>query len=172
MASLGPAAVMRYPAGVRALGLLFLAGAAAALAVVLLREPVLGEQWVGLVAFCTVVVVALAVANLELAAVAHRLGPSGIERVTPWRSRVLIRWAEVVVLGWSGSIRAFGLRNRHGERLRLSAQLQGLDRFAALALREVPAEVLDAEPGARARLERLAAGSPPSDPPGYDPFQV
>jgi len=163
---------MRYRAGVRALGLVFLAGAAAALTLVLRRAPALGEQWVGLTAFCAATVIALAAVNLELAAVAHRLGPSGIERVTPWSSRILLRWPEVVALGWSGSLRAFELRTRRGERIRLSEQLEGMGRFAALALREIPGTVLDGEPGVRTRLESLAAGRPPSEPPRYDPLEV
>jgi hypothetical protein len=163
---------MRYRAGVRALGLVLLAGAAAALTVVLRRTPALEEEWVGLTVFCAAAVIALAGVNLELAAVAHRLGPGGIERVTPWGSRMLLRWPEVVALGWSGTLRAFELRTRQGERIRLSEQLESLDRFAALALREIQGTVLDGEPGLRARLESLAAGQTPSEPPRYDPFEV
>lgn len=111
------------------------------------------------------VILALVAATVDVFGVAHRLRPDGIERVTPWSRRAVIRWAEVTSIEWVERARWLELRARSGERLRVPERLTGMAPFARAVLDGVPPEVLDAKTGLRARLELLARGAhPPEEP--------
>jgi hypothetical protein len=98
---------------------------------------------------------------VESFGVAHRLRPDGIERVTPWRRRIFLPWAQVASLDWAQSSRSFELRSAGGEVLRIGEQLVGLAAFAREALANLPPAAFDGRPEVRDRLQRLADGLPP-----------
>jgi hypothetical protein len=94
---------------------------------------------------------------LEIRGVAHRLRPDGLERVTPWRPRRFLPWSRLTVLRYSESMQSFRLVTDQGDGTWLSQYLSGLGAFAAAVLAQVRPEVLNRNPGARARLVELAA---------------
>lgn len=154
--------VLQFGPVVRAVAVLLLALAVAVFVVVSARARAgSGAPRIFLLA----VILVLGAAVVDVLGVAHRLGPDGVERVTPWRRRALVRWSEVTSLTWVETTRWFELRARGGERIRVHEQLTGMGAFARAALERVPAGVIDAQPGLRLRLERLARGASPPDAP-------
>jgi hypothetical protein len=83
--------------------------------------------------------------SIEIFRVAHRIDETGIERVSPWRRRAFVRWAEVRSLRWSQSSKWFVMEGKDGERVRVSSYLSGLGTFAKLSLAHVPREAIDPE---------------------------
>lgn len=162
---LGPAAgvVMQYGAAARVAAALLLVVAVGALLFVGTRHHGAGST--APKAFLVLASLALGAATVEVFGVAHRLRADGIERVAPWRARAVVRWAEVTSIEWVEATRWFELRARSGERIRVPRQLSGMAAFARAALEGVPAEVIDAQPGLRHRLEQLARGIEPPDEP-------
>lgn len=166
--SLAPAgAVMRYPAPARIVVVVLLCAAVAGLVALSARSR--GEDGLPRL-FLALVVVALAAAAVDVFGTAHRLRGDGIERGSPWSRRVLIRWAEVSSLQWVERTGWFEVRSRRGDAIRVYQQLGGMASFARAVLDGVPAEVIDARPGLRHRLEQLARGeAPPAEPEPYEP---
>lgn len=162
MTSPGAGVVLQFGAGVRAVVVLLLVAALAAFLILSTRHRG-GSQVPRL--FLLAAILALGAATVDVLGVAHRLRPDGIERVTPWRRRALVRWSDVTSIEWVGSTRWFEVRSRRGEGVRVYAQLTGVAAFARAVLDHVAADVIDAEPGLRALLERLARGIPPPDEP-------
>jgi hypothetical protein len=168
---LGPAAgiVMQYGAPARISAALLFVVAVAALLLVGTRHHGAGSGAPKV--FLVVASLALGAATVEVFGVAHRLRPDGIERVMPWRPRAVIRWAEVTSLEWVEATHWFELRARSGERVRVHRQLTGMVTFARAVLEGVPAEVIDARPGLRQRLEQLARGATPPDEPDQEAWR-
>ncbi len=162
MTSSGAGVVLQFGAAVRAIVVLLLGAALAAFLILSARAR--GGSQVPRI-FLLGLIVALAAATVDVLGVAHRLRPDGLERVTPWRRRAVVRWADVTSIAWIESTRWFEVRARSGERVRVSVQLTGMASFARAVLEGVPPEVIDAEPGLRLLLERLARGIPPPDAP-------
>jgi len=159
----GASTVMQFGAVVRLVAALSFCAAATALLVLSMRYR--GSDSNVLRIFLLLLVVAFGAGAIEVFGVAHRVTPQGIERVTPWRKRAAIRWPEVTSLEWSGAARWYEVRARNGELVRVYQQLKGLPTFAGAALDGVRAEVLDAQPGLRHRLEQVARGiEPPREP--------
>lgn len=164
-ARLGPtgAVVMQFGAAARAVTLLLLA--VAVVGFVLLTTRLRGNETNVPRLLLAAVVLALGAATVDVFGVAHRLRPDGIERVTPWSRRAVIRWSEVTSIEWVERARWFEVRARGGERVRVPEQLGGMASFARSILEGVPAAVLDARAGLRQRLELLAGGTRPPDEP-------
>ena len=162
---LGPAAgvVMQYGAAARVTVALLLVLAVGALLFVGTRHH--GGGSTPPKVFLALVSLALGAATVDVFGVAHRLRADGIERVAPWRPRVVVHWAEVTSMAWVEATGWFELRARSGERIRVHRQLSGMAAFARAALEGVPAGVIDAQPGLRHRLEQLARGVVPPDEP-------
>ena len=162
---LGPAAgvVMQYGAAARVTVALLLVLAVGALLFVGTRFQ--GGGSTAAKTFLALVSLALGAATVDVFGVAHRLRADGIERVAPWRPRVVVRWGEVTSMAWVEATGWFELRARSGERVRVHRQLTGMVTFARAVLEGVPAEVIDARPGLRRRLEQLAQGIEPPDEP-------
>jgi len=160
-ARLGPSAgaVLRFGVVPRLLCAVFTAGAAVGLLVAAASYH--GADSAAPIAFLALFLAAVVATAFEVFGVAHRMTPDGLERVAPWRPRVTIRWSEVTAFAWSGPTRSYDLRARGGERIRVYEGLTGIAAFARAALAGAPAEVLDAQPGLRQRLEERARGIPP-----------
>ncbi len=155
--------VMQFGALARGLTVLLLVASAVAFLVLTVRDR--GGQWTIPMFLLAALTLALVGASVDVFRVAHRLRTDGIERVTPWSPRAVIRWSDVVSMEWIERTRWFEVRARSGERIRIPAQLEHLDAFARAALDGVPAAALDGQPGLRRRLEQLARGEPPPDEP-------
>ena len=90
--------------------------------------------------------------------IAPEVGPEGFLWVAPWTRRRLLRWSEVDAVYFDGSLGVWRLRTP-AESMAVGQSMYGLDAFAQAVLAQVPAHVIDARPGTRAELERLAAGT-------------
>jgi hypothetical protein len=103
------------------------------------------------------VVTALILVPLALQAWSRRyrlqvLG-AGLRALSPWRSRVEIRWAEVQSVEWRPRREALLVRSTQGRAIAVPAQLVGMAQFEAVMRAKLPRAMLDA---AFARLhERL-----------------
>lgn len=159
----GGGIVLQFGQPARWLTVVLLVAAASGFLVLTLRGR--GGEWAVPRIALAVVTLALVGATVDVFQVAHRLRPDGIERVTPWSRRAVIRWAEVASIEWVERGRWFELRARSGERIRVPDQLRHVDAFARAVLEGVPAAALDARPGLRQRLEQLARGARPPDEP-------
>lgn len=159
----GGGIVMQFGTATRIVILLLLAAAVVGFLLLTLRDRAGGAEVPRVL--LGAVILALVASAVDVFGVAHRLRPDGIERVTPWSRRAVIRWAEVTSVEWVERTRWFELRARSGERVRVPERLSGVAAFARAVLEGVPAQVLDAGPGLRARLEQLARGErPPEEP--------
>jgi hypothetical protein len=153
---------MRYRPATRATSLVLLVfGVAVFVIVSFFRER---HDVTVLQVFLAIVVLMLTSGTIQVFGIAHRLVPGGIERRSPFRQRVLVRWADVSAIEWVPRTRWYELASRRGERLRVAQQLTNVEAFARAALEGIPAEVIDARPGLRAQLDETARGiSPPID---------
>lgn len=156
----GARRTLRFGAAARTASAALVAGTLTALTVAAV-DP--GAGGAPLLAFLAFAVAATGAAAIEVFGVAHRLTSDGIERVTPWRRRVAIRWSDVASVEWTGRAGWFELRSRTGDTVRVYRQLAGIATFAAAALEGLPAGVIDGRPGLRERLEQLARGEEPPD---------
>jgi len=88
------------------------------------------------------------------------LTADGIEAVSPWTGRVQrVRWDDFAAIveerGWSG--RCLTVVGRRRTVLRVPERSDGAGDFAAMCLAWLPPKVVDAAPGGRRHLERLAS---------------
>ena len=162
--------VLQFGPFARAISILLVAAAVVALLVVSSRGR--GTDASVLRIFMIFVVLALGAGAVETFGVAHRLVPGGIERVAPARKRVLVRWLDVESVEWSGRTGWYEVRARNGEVVRVYQQLTGMQSFARAALGGIPADVLDARPEVRQRLEQLASGVEPPDEPEREDWRA
>ncbi len=162
--------MLRYPRATRVMSLVLLVfGICASVVVWTLR----GVRDVNaLQVFLAMLVAMLLFATIQVFGVAHRLVPGGIERVSPGRQRVILRWGDVAAIQWVPKARAFELQSRRRDRVHVEAQLTNMERFARAALEGIPPEVIDARPGVRQQLEQLAGGRTPPLEPDRDEWHV
>ncbi len=155
--------VLRYPPATRVTSVVLLVFGISASVVVLMLRGVRDPN--ALQVFLAILVLMLLFATVQVFGVAHRLVPGGIERVSPGRQRVLLRWGDMAAIQWVPKTRAFELESRRHDRVRVEAQLTNVERFARAALEGISPEVIDARPGVRRQLEELARGrTPPLEP--------
>lgn len=88
--------------------------------------------------------------------IAPEIGPDGFLWVAPLTRRRLLRWSDVDAVYLDASLGAWRLRTPR-ESMAVGLSFSGLDAFARAVLAQVPAHVIDARPGTRAALERLAS---------------
>jgi hypothetical protein len=128
-----------FPPGIALLGLRF--------------PPKSGEGWIPW-ALALGFAALLAPVALEVFGVGHRIDDEGIERRTPWRRHLRIRWKDITEVRYSAAAQWFVLRGSKGETVRLPIYLSGLGTFAEHVVAHVPDAVLD--PMARMNLQTLA----------------
>lgn len=90
----------------------------------------------------------------------HRASDAGLEYGGLTGNHGSMRWAEVRSLRYGKTMKWFRIEDAHGNVARISIMLAGLPEFAALALRHVPPEAMDAH--TRTLLEQTADGRPPA----------
>lgn len=99
---------------------------------------------------------------VESFAVNHAYDDAGITYHSLWSRTRRVAWAEVGRVEWRPIAKWLDFAPRGGgSALHFSPMLGGLAPFAALALRQVPAYVLAAEPEAAAALQLMVAGKHP-----------
>ena len=90
---------------------------------------------------------------IEVFGVSHQVSDTGIERGSPWARRpVSILWQDVRTVQWSASMQWFVVESVHGDRIRISHYLSGLQPFRERVLSRAPATAFDTS--TRAELER------------------
>ncbi|ACL66685.1 conserved hypothetical protein [Anaeromyxobacter dehalogenans 2CP-1] len=121
---------------------------------------------VGMAGGAAVVLLLLSVAVFQLASAARAhvmVHDTGLERVGVF-GRLLVGWGSVAKLSFNGAQRWFHVTTDQGAHLWLPLEVAGMPEFAALALRRLPRQVLEADPAAREALQELAGtgGAPRS----------
>lgn len=92
---------------------------------------------------------------LEGFRVVHRFDEQGLAYRSPWSARRRLEWSRVTRVRWRKMMKWLDFEVG-GEVFHFSPMIGGLEAFADVALRQVPAEVI--EPSARAALEQMRAG--------------
>jgi hypothetical protein len=100
------------------------------------------------------VAVLLAVAYVN--GVAHEIRPDGLQYVSLWSRRRLLRWVEITELELNQSMNAWRLRTPTDSAW-IGQGLSGHGAFAEAVLAHVPSTVIDRTAGTRALLEKSAA---------------
>jgi len=84
------------------------------------------------------------IARIEVTGVAHAVTAEAFVAGSPWRKGAPIPWGDVAEVGWSAANQGFVLRAKGGQKVALSAWLEGLPAFAGALERHgiaVPAEL-------------------------------
>ena len=76
--------------------------------------------------------------------------------MTPWRGRRFLPWSRVTRLRFSESAQCWRIVTSDGDGTWISQYVSGLGPFARAALEHVRPDVVDRDPGTRARLLQLA----------------
>jgi hypothetical protein len=141
------------------LGMALLPPLAVAVAVTLQRRPLRPDERgavLGLLLFFPALSAPMA---LEVFRVRHRFDDAGLAFRSPWSRNRRVAFAEVTELRWRNGLKWLDIRAARGDVAHLSPFLSGLEPFARVALRQLPAAVLAACPEGRAALQVMAAGA-------------
>jgi hypothetical protein len=96
---------------------------------------------------------------VESFAVDHEYDDAGITYRTLWSGRRRVAWSEIERVQWRPVLKWLDFVPRGGGRaLHFSPLFGGLAPFAQLALHQIPAFVVAAQPEAKAALDVMAAG--------------